>query len=102
MDASGAPRTNLFESAAALGYWTGIVTDSYVWGATPAEFIAHVIARGDENAGETFSQVAFALDVTPALLVQGGLYALVMGFLGGLFPAVRAARVPIVVALRQP
>ena len=51
---------------------------------------------------QTFSQVAFSLDVTPALLLQGGLYALVMGFLGGLFPAVRAARVPIVAALRQP
>ena len=51
---------------------------------------------------QTFSHVAFSLDVTPALLVQGGLYALVMGFLGGLFPAVRAARVPIVAALRQP
>ena len=51
---------------------------------------------------QTFSQVAFALDVTPALLVQGGLYALVMGLLGGVFPAIRAARVPIGAALRQP
>ena len=58
VDASGAPRTTLFESAAALGYWTGIVTDSYVWDATPAAFIAHAIARGDENAGEILRQLA--------------------------------------------
>ncbi|MCY4121272.1 MAG: ABC transporter permease [Acidobacteria bacterium] len=50
---------------------------------------------------QTFSQVSFAFDVTPALLVQGSLYALVMGFLGGLFPAVRAARLQVAAALRQ-
>ena len=51
---------------------------------------------------QTLSQVAFALDVTPALLVQGGFYALLMGFFGRLFPAIRPARLPIVAALRQP
>jgi putative ABC transport system permease protein len=50
---------------------------------------------------QSFSQVAFAFAVTPALLVQGLVYALVMGLLGGLFPAFRAARLPIVVALRE-
>lgn len=50
---------------------------------------------------QTFSQVAFAFAVTPALLVQGLLYALVMGLIGGLFPAVRAARLPISSALRE-
>ncbi len=50
---------------------------------------------------QTFSQVAFAFAVTPALLAQGTAYAVVMGFLGGLFPAVRAARLPIVTALRE-
>ncbi len=40
----------------------------------------------------TFSQVAFAFQVTPRLLVMGLIYALAMGLVGGLFPAVRAAR----------
>ena len=35
---------------------------------------------------QTFSQVAFAFAVTPALLMQGLIYALVMGFVGGLLP----------------
>jgi putative ABC transport system permease protein len=48
----------------------------------------------------TFSQVAFDFRVTPGLLAQGFVWALVIGFAGGLFPAVRAARVPVTVALR--
>jgi putative ABC transport system permease protein len=50
---------------------------------------------------QTFSQVAFAFRVTPALLGQGLAYALVMGFVGGLMPAVKAARLPISSALRE-
>ncbi len=50
---------------------------------------------------QTFSQVAFAFQVTPGLLVMGLVYALVMGLIGGIFPAVRAARLPIPTALRQ-
>jgi putative ABC transport system permease protein len=49
---------------------------------------------------QTFSQVAFAFAVTPPLLVQGIVWAMVIGFFGGLFPAVRAARLPVVDALR--
>ena len=50
---------------------------------------------------QSFSQVAFAFAVTPALLGQALTYAVVMGLLGGLFPAWRAARLPVVTALRQ-
>jgi putative ABC transport system permease protein len=50
---------------------------------------------------QTFSQVAFGFAVTPALLMQGMLYALIMGLLGGIFPAIRAARLPISRALRE-
>lgn len=49
---------------------------------------------------QTFSQVAFAFKVTPQLIQQGIIWALAMGLIGGLFPAVRAARLPIVDALR--
>jgi putative ABC transport system permease protein len=50
---------------------------------------------------QTFSQVAFAFAVTPSLLVQGLTYAVVMGFVGGLLPALKAARLPISSALRE-
>jgi putative ABC transport system permease protein len=48
----------------------------------------------------SFTQVVFAFAVTPGLLVQGIIIALIIGFLGGLAPAVRAARQPIATALR--
>ena len=50
---------------------------------------------------QTFSQVAFAFRVTAGLLLTGLVYALVMGFIGGVFPAIRAARLPIATALRE-
>jgi len=50
---------------------------------------------------QSFSQVAFAFAVTPALLVQGVAYATVIGLIGGLLPAIRAARIPIAQALRE-
>jgi len=50
---------------------------------------------------QSFSQVAFAFQVTPRLLAWGLMGATVMGLLGGLLPAVRAARLPVVTALRQ-
>jgi len=48
----------------------------------------------------TFSQVAFDFRVTPRLLAQGFVWALLIGAVGGLLPAVRAARLPVTVALR--
>jgi putative ABC transport system permease protein len=50
---------------------------------------------------QTFSQVVFAFLVTPRLLVMGLVYALAMGLIGGLFPAIRAVRIPIPTALRE-
>jgi putative ABC transport system permease protein len=49
----------------------------------------------------TFSEVAFNFRVTPALLLSGMIFAVVMGFLGGFFPAWRAAHENIVTALRS-
>jgi putative ABC transport system permease protein len=48
----------------------------------------------------TFSQVAFDFRVTPRLLAQGLLWALAIGTVGGLLPALRAARLPVTAALR--
>jgi putative ABC transport system permease protein len=50
---------------------------------------------------QSFSQVTFAFAVTPMLLTQALIFAIVMGFFGGLFPAWRAARLPVVTALRE-
>lgn len=49
----------------------------------------------------SFSQVVFDFAVTPALLKQGVIFATVIGFIGGLFPAIRAARLPVATALRD-
>ncbi len=49
----------------------------------------------------SFSQVAFAFQVTPELLVQGTVLALVIGVFGGLAPAIGAARRGVVGALRE-
>ena len=50
---------------------------------------------------QTFSHMAFAFKVTPPLLVAGIIFALLMGIVGGLPPAIRAARRPIALALRE-
>lgn len=49
---------------------------------------------------QSFSEVAFAFRVTPGLLLAGVVFAVVMGLVGGFFPALRAARMPVVSALR--
>lgn len=50
---------------------------------------------------QTFSQVAFSFTVTPRLLVQAVLWAAAIGLVGGLFPALRSARLPVAAALRE-
>jgi putative ABC transport system permease protein len=51
--------------------------------------------------GSNFSQVVFAFKVSPALVWSGLKWALAIGFIGGLFPALRAARLPVTTALRE-
>jgi putative ABC transport system permease protein len=50
---------------------------------------------------QTFSNVAFAFKITFDLLLLGIVFALVMGVLGGILPAIRAATRPVAVALRE-
>jgi putative ABC transport system permease protein len=49
----------------------------------------------------SFSQVVFDFAVTPDLLADGLRVALLIGVVGGLFPAIRAARLPVAQALRE-
>ena len=55
-DADGVRLTSVFEMAAEQGYTTGIVTDSYIWDATPAAFVAHTDSR--DNARDILTQLA--------------------------------------------
>lgn len=52
-------------------------------------------------SGSSFSQVVFDFAVTPDLFVQGITVALVIGLVGGFLPALRAARLPVALALRE-
>jgi putative ABC transport system permease protein len=49
----------------------------------------------------SFSQITFAFAVTPTLLAKGLLYALLLSFVGGIMPGIRAAKLPIVSGLRE-
>jgi putative ABC transport system permease protein len=49
--------------------------------------------------GGNFTQVVFSFQLTPALVGEGVLLALAVGLIGGVFPALRAARMPIVAGL---
>jgi len=50
---------------------------------------------------QSFSEIAFAFRVTPQIVLTGMVFAVVMGILGGLLPALRGARLPITSALRE-
>ena len=105
-------RTREIATLRALGFGRGSVVVSVmleslvlalVGGAIGAT-IAYLAFNGFQTATmnfQSFSQVTFAFQVTPQLLIQGTVWATVIGLIGGLFPAVRAARLPIAAALRE-
>ena len=47
-----------------------------------------------------FSEVVFQFRVTPALVVEGMLFAIIVGIVGSFLPAIRAARLPVIAALK--
>jgi putative ABC transport system permease protein len=61
----------------------------------------HYTASTSAGGGFSFTQMIFQFRVTPALVWNGLKWALAIGFVGGLFPAVRAARLPVTTALRE-
>ena len=65
--------------------------------------LAYLLFNGIETStmGSNFAQIAFSFRVTTGLLVEGAVFALFMGLLGGLLPAIRAVRMPIATSLRQ-
>ena len=56
--------------------------------------------HGVNALGGNFTQLVFQLTVTPTLMIEGILWSLAIGMVGGFFPALRAARMPILAALR--
>lgn len=58
--------------------------------------------NGIESAtGNQFAELAFAFKITPGGVARGLVFAVILGFLGGLLPAWRASRMPVVSALRE-
>ena len=66
----------------------------------PVASTLHGYSTGTSNL-QSFSEVAFAFRITPAIVATSMGFALAMGVLGGLLPAVRAARLAIAAAVRE-
>jgi len=95
----------------ALGFSSWNVILSFLFEAVIISFIAAIIGclavlplnglTTNTMNFQTFSNLAFAFKITFDLLLMGVVFALVMGVLGGLLPAVRAAVRPVAVSLRE-
>lgn len=107
-----ASRTREVATLRALGFGSGPVVVSVMveslflalLGGVLGGAAAYMAFNGYQAATmnwSTFSQVAFSFAVTPQLLVMGIALALLIGLFGGLFPAIRAARMPVAAALRE-
>jgi putative ABC transport system permease protein len=95
----------------AIGFGAGSIVISFVFEALLIAFIGGLLGcvavlplngltTGTLN-WQTFSHLAFAFRVSPVLLGIGVIFALLMGLVGGVPPAIRAARRPIALALRE-
>jgi putative ABC transport system permease protein len=111
MYASVAARTREIATLRALGFGGGplvlsVLIESSVLaiaGGILGGSVAWMVLDGHQTTTlnwQSYTQVAFAFAVTADLLVEGVLYAIAMGLIGGLLPAMHAARVPVAAALR--
>jgi len=111
MYATVAERSREIATLRALGFGVGSIVTSFVLEALLISLFAGAIGcllvlpiNGLTTRSMnpvTFSQLSYSFQVTPALLLQGVLFALVMGIVGGLPPAIRAATSPIAKELRS-
>jgi putative ABC transport system permease protein len=112
MHSAVASRTREIATLRALGFRGGpvvvsVLAESMVLalvGGTIGAAVAYFGFNGYQAATmnwQNMSSVGFAFRVTPTLLILGVGWALVLGLLGGVLPAVRAMRLPIVTALRE-
>jgi putative ABC transport system permease protein len=104
-------RTREIATLRAIGFGSGSVVVSFVVESLCIAFVGGLLGcvvvlplngltTGTIN-WQTFSHLAFAFRVTPGLLAMGLAFALLMGLIGGVPPAVRAARAQIASALRE-
>jgi putative ABC transport system permease protein len=105
-------RTREIATLRALGFGRGAVVVSVMLeslalalvGGLAGAVVAYLRFNGFHTATmnfQSFSQVTFAFAVTPLLLALGIALTAIIGLLGGLFPAIRAARLPVAAALRE-
>ena len=105
-------RTREIATLRALGFHSSPVVISVLIESLLLAFVGGVIGAGlawwvfDGFRAATlnftsFSQVAFAFDVSLPLLTRGIIFAMIIGLIGGLFPAVRSVRQPVSTALRE-
>ncbi|HKQ87947.1 MAG TPA: ABC transporter permease, partial [Candidatus Acidoferrales bacterium] len=95
----------------ALGFSSWNVILSFLFEAVVISFVAAIIGclavlplnglTTNTMNFQTFSNLAFAFKITFDLLLMGVVFALVMGVLGGILPAIRAAVRPVAVSLRE-
>jgi putative ABC transport system permease protein len=90
------------EGAVVLSFLAEALVIALVGGLLGCLFVLPIngLTTGTMN-WQTFSHLAFAFRVTPGLLATGVAFALVMGLVGGVPPAIRAARLPVAAALRD-
>ena len=110
MYASVGARTREIGTLRVLGYRRRTILGSFVLEGTMLAGIGGVIGcvlalplHGYSTgmmSFETFSEVAFQFRITPMLVFQGMLFSLLIGIVGSLLPAVRAARLPVISALK--
>ena len=110
MYAAVSARSREIATLRALGFSATPVVISVMLEAALLALVGGVIGAGiawavfdnytASTLGANFSQVVFAFQVSPQLILNGLLWALGIGLLGGLFPAVHAARQPVTSALR--
>jgi putative ABC transport system permease protein len=89
-----------------LSAFVGTLTESVVLsaiGGVVGAFAAWLLLDGvtASTLGGSFSQVVFNFKLSPELFKQGIMLALVIGLVGGFFPAFRAARMPVLMAFRN-
>jgi putative ABC transport system permease protein len=106
-----AERTREIATIRALGFGAGSIVASFVVEALLISTVGGLLGcvavlpvNGLTTSTmnfQTFAHMAFAFRITPALLGFGLVFSVFMGLVGGVPPAVRAARLPVTVALRD-
>lgn len=110
MFAAVASRTREIGTLRALGFRQKEILASFQWEAiilcgaggavgSALALFANGIQTGTTSF-DTFSDVSFAFTITPALMLEGVAFSLVMGLLGGFLPAWRASRIPLTEAMK--